>query len=664
MEALYKGWTTEEFERTINAIANNEFYPSDNNTLLTTLISEYPTNLSCNEVYDNQIFDFGVFNQVSTINYNSGTFPGSVDVLVNELGDCLDLYIDNIDNAASNASGASTVASYSAAAVGVTGVGISIAAYLKALAGILKLAEVGLNTASIYNSWYGYQRVGASYYRTMHHDLLDDLLPTLSERLLPSEPCPIEYFNDALGEYNVSKANYTTSINNIRQAVLSNDMSNMYNLFDILTDSDSILTKSLIKCSHPVKSIYNVAIDSISSFQGEYIETLLIDTGDDITERAALLTYIMAFVFDPNSQEVKDSIVITMDEVLENLDDIYVGYEEIYNLTNELPCYAYLSLNPNREFINVDMFQDMTIDLVNVSPLTSEDLYAKVFIYDFGTYTEYDSIYVGNLNPNETTSVNFDFSGVIVDSILLYEITFYSPNTVVQGVGGTLHNENINRILDCSDFLDEGYSHLFILEDSLEAGDTLLAFPQSIEENVTYEWYLDGNLIGTEDTINYIMSGGDNVELMLTATLDSCTYETTTIINRTVNCNFVGVGVDIYCEDMDTEEIDDDVFYFTLEPNGDNFSGSYTVSGDVDIPNIPYGVSPMAYGPYLTGTVLNITLTDDADPTCSFSTTIEYVCGGGGVPTVSEWGLIILALLLLNLGVLYIRQTEIRIEQA
>jgi len=41
-------------------------------------------------------------------------------------------------------------------------------------------------------------------------------------------------------------------------------------------------------------------------------------------------------------------------------------------------------------------------------------------------------------------------------------------------------------------------------------------------------------------------------------------------------------------------------------------------------------------------------------------------CGSGGsqpIPTTSEWGLIILALLLLNLGVLYIRKTEIRIEQ-
>jgi len=55
--------------------------------------------------------------------------------------------------------------------------------------------------------------------------------------------------------------------------------------------------------------------------------------------------------------------------------------------------------------------------------------------------------------------------------------------------------------------------------------------------------------------------------------------------------------------------------------------------------------------------------TDDSDPACMFSVTIANVCFSEIVPTLSEWGLIILALILLNLGVLYIRQTEICIEQ-
>jgi len=135
-------------------------------------------------------------------------------------------------------------------------------------------------------------------------------------------------------------------------------------------------------------------------------------------------------------------------------------------------------------------------------------------------------------------------------------------------------------------------------------------------------------------------------------------------IDASNDCDIYSVGVDTYCDDMGTEEIDDDVFYFTLNPTGGNLGTSYSVTGDLTLPNIPYGVSPTAYGPFQSGSSFYIILTDDNDPNCTFSTTISYVCGGGGVPTVSEWGLIILALILLNLGVLYIRQTEIRIEEA
>ncbi len=55
------------------------------------------------------------------------------------------------------------------------------------------------------------------------------------------------------------------------------------------------------------------------------------------------------------------------------------------------------------------------------------------------------------------------------------------------------------------------------------------------------------------------------------------------------------------------------------------------------------------------GSPLTINDTIQADCSC------EGVDSGEAVPTVGEWGLIILALILLNLGVLYIRQTEIRI---
>jgi len=54
------------------------------------------------------------------------------------------------------------------------------------------------------------------------------------------------------------------------------------------------------------------------------------------------------------------------------------------------------------------------------------------------------------------------------------------------------------------------------------------------------------------------------------------------------------------------------------------------------------------------------TVNDALQTDCS----CEGIDDGSGVPTVGEWGLIILALILLNLGVLYIRQTEMKIEKA
>lgn len=52
---------------------------------------------------------------------------------------------------------------------------------------------------------------------------------------------------------------------------------------------------------------------------------------------------------------------------------------------------------------------------------------------------------------------------------------------------------------------------------------------------------------------------------------------------------------------------------------------------------------------------------------CMFGAPVEIscdACAENPIPTVGEWSLIILALILLNLGILYIRQRELRIEKA
>lgn len=68
-------------------------------------------------------------------------------------------------------------------------------------------------------------------------------------------------------------------------------------------------------------------------------------------------------------------------------------------------------------------------------------------------------------------------------------------------------------------------------------------------------------------------------------------------------------------------------------------------------------------GPFPSTMIINITVTAlDADGNEVCSDTISSLeiceCENKVVPTLSQWGLIILALLLLNLGVLYIRQTD------
>ena len=66
----------------------------------------------------------------------------------------------------------------------------------------------------------------------------------------------------------------------------------------------------------------------------------------------------------------------------------------------------------------------------------------------------------------------------------------------------------------------------------------------------------------------------------------------------------------------------------------------------------------------LPGDVCNdgnpLTINDTVQADCSCA----GIDSGEAIPTVGEWGLIILALILLNLGVLYIRQTEMKIEKA
>jgi len=123
-------------------------------------------------------------------------------------------------------------------------------------------------------------------------------------------------------------------------------------------------------------------------------------------------------------------------------------------------------------------------------------------------------------------------------------------------------------------------------------------------------------------------------------------------------CIITAANVEITCNDSGTVESSDDTFTFTVFPVGNNTGSTYSISGDVSQSNISYGTASVVFGPFPASTALQVTITDDSEPNCSISETVISSCIG--VPTLSQWGLIILALILLNLGVLYIRQNEMK----
>ncbi len=175
--------------------------------------------------------------------------------------------------------------------------------------------------------------------------------------------------------------------------------------------------------------------------------------------------------------------------------------------------------------------------------------------------------------------------------------------------------------------------------------------PSSCEEDCTTTQPCDDGNPNTENDVEVYASDG--------TLCMPCVGE------EVANTCITSAGISYTCNDNGTDNTAaDDTFSFTLNPEGDNIGITYSISGDIVQAGIPYGSESMTFGPFPASAELSIVITDDNDPDCTLSSTIEDGCFSDIVPTVSEWGLIILALILLNLGVLYIRQTEIRIEQA
>jgi len=105
----------------------------------------------------------------------------------------------------------------------------------------------------------------------------------------------------------------------------------------------------------------------------------------------------------------------------------------------------------------------------------------------------------------------------------------------------------------------------------------------------------------------------------------------------------------------------DDTFSLTINPTGDDTTGDFTVSGDITA-NGTYGSPLIIMGVPSNGATLTITVVSNDNPTCTLTQTITApnACSinSEDVPTVGEWGLIILALLMSITGVIGIRNSR------
>ena len=81
------------------------------------------------------------------------------------------------------------------------------------------------------------------------------------------------------------------------------------------------------------------------------------------------------------------------------------------------------------------------------------------------------------------------------------------------------------------------------------------------------------------------------------------------------------------CDGFSTSTIDDDIFTFSIDPTGSHIGTSYSVSGDLTATNISYGSAYVfdngGSGFLVSAGDLNLTLTDDSDPTCTLSVVID-----------------------------------------
>lgn len=104
---------------------------------------------------------------------------------------------------------------------------------------------------------------------------------------------------------------------------------------------------------------------------------------------------------------------------------------------------------------------------------------------------------------------------------------------------------------------------------------------------------------------------------------NSCSMTVNNLFVNPLNCPCLITDANVQilaCDDMGTDTSTDDTFTFSLDPDSENDSGSYSVSGDITESNIPFGTVTVfdngGAGYLISNGDMIINLTDDADPAC------------------------------------------------
>jgi len=210
-----------------------------------------------------------------------------------------------------------------------------------------------------------------------------------------------------------------------------------------------------------------------------------------------------------------------------------------------------------------------------------------------------------------------------------------------------------------------GYSTLYVLT----SGGTILGTDSGSCFDVTDAGsYTIHTLVYDQNTLDLI--GVTTVADLITANSGTCydlsaagTGAVSVDLEVCIPCTITVTGP---CNDQGTDDTEDDTYELVIDVIGTGVA-SYEVTGDVTTSANAGQTSIL--GPFSAIMIVNITVTAlDADGNEICSRTLSSIevceCEDKIVPTVSEWGLIILALLLLNLGVLYIRQTDPKLATA